>query len=81
MPVEPGAVALPYKGLARAHDFRASVVALAAPVTSLVTRSRDRLLDAIKDISERVTRVETRIDRPDMRVEGSGAYLRGGQAS
>lgn len=65
-----------------------TVVALAVALTSLVTRRRDRLLDAIKDLSERVTRVETRIDGLDKRVaslekrvEGIEVYIRGGQAS
>lgn len=46
-----------------------TVAALAVALTSLVTRRRDRLLDAIKDLSERVTRVETRLDGLDKRVE------------
>ncbi len=47
-----------------------TVAALAVVLTSLVMRRRDRLLDAIKDLSERVTRVETRLDGLEKRVDG-----------
>lgn len=63
-----------------------TVAALAVALTSLVTRRRDRLLDAIKDLSERVTRVETRLDglekrveSLDKRVESIDGYIRSSQ--
>jgi len=58
-----------------------TVAALAVALTSLVMRRRDRLLDAIKDLSERVTRIEARIDGLDKRVESIEAYIRSGQSA
>ena len=65
-----------------------TVAALAVALTSLVTRRRDRLLDAIKDLSNRVTRVETRLDglenrveSLDKRVESIETYIRSGASS
>ena len=58
-----------------------TVAALAVALTSLVMRRRDRLLDAIKDLSGRVTRIEARIDGLDKRVESIEAYIRSGQSA
>ncbi len=65
-----------------------TVAALAVALTTLVMRRRDRLLDAIKDLSERVTRVETRLDSLDKRVDsldkrvgGIEAYIRSRQSA
>lgn len=65
-----------------------TVSALAVALTFLAMRRRDRLLDAIKDLSDRVTRVEARLDclekrveGLEKRVEGIEVYIRSGQPS
>lgn len=57
-------------GLDRNPSFGGDRGGTGSGLTSLVMRRRDRLLDAIKDLSERVTRVETRLEGLDKRVEG-----------
>ena len=54
-----------------------TVVALAVALTSLITRRRDRVLDAIKDMSERLTRVEARLEGLDKRLDGLEKRLDG----
>lgn len=47
-----------------------AVVAPAVALTSLITRRRDRVLDTIEDLPERLTSVEARLDGLEKRLDG-----------
>ena len=53
-----------------------TVGALAITFVTLIMHRRDKVLDALSDLSERVTRAKTQLEGLDKRVEAIEVYIR-----